>query len=61
MRPLDICPEPLRGTETAATPVVDDEITSAAAMEPVALGVKTICAVQLAPAFRTAPQLEEYE
>ena len=55
----DVCPEPLSGTDTAATPVVEDETTSAAAMEPVALGVKTICAVQLLPLFRSAPHVVE--
>ena len=59
VRPLANCAEPLRGIETAATPVVEDETKSAAAMEPVALGVKTICAVQLLPLFRSAPQVVE--
>ena len=39
--------------------MVEDETTSVAAMEPVALGVKTICAVQLLPLFRSAPQVVE--
>ena len=58
-KPLVSCPEPLRGTDAAATPVVEDETTSVAAMEPVALGVKTICAVQLLPLFKSAPQVVE--
>ncbi len=56
-RPLAISPEPLRGTETGATPLVEDETASVAAMAPVALGVKTICTVQLLPLFSSAPQV----
>ena len=40
---------PFSGTETAVTLEVDDETTSVAVFKPLAEGVKTTCAVQLAP------------
>ena len=58
-RPAVSCPEPFSGTETGATPEVDEETTSVAAMAPVAAGVKTICAVQLVPLLSKAPQVVE--
>jgi hypothetical protein len=39
------------------TPEVDEETASVAAMAPVALGVKTICTVQLLPLASSAPQV----
>ena len=50
-------PEPLSGTEIGATPEVDEETASEAAMAPVAPGVKTICTVQLLPFASSAPQV----
>ena len=49
LNPVESWPEPLSGTETGMTPELDDEMLSAAAMAPVALGVKTICTAQLEP------------
>src|SRR5579863_2097965 len=50
-------PTPLSGTRAAATPVVDVETTSVAALPPVAAGVKTTCAVQLSPLASLPPQV----
>lgn len=56
-RPEARIPEPFSGTEAGATPKVDEETASVAAMAPVALGVKTIWTVQLLPLASSAPQV----
>ena len=58
-KPVANCPAPFSGTETAETPEVEEETASVAEMEPVADGVKTICAVQLLPLASDEPQVEE--
>jgi len=48
---------PLSGTDTAATPSVEEEMLTAAAMEPLLGGVKMTCAVQLEFAASDVPQV----
>jgi hypothetical protein len=50
-------PLPLSGTLKAATPSVEEEIVSVAALAPVVAGVKITCTVQLLPLASAAPQL----
>lgn len=55
--PAAVCPVPLNGTLTAATPAVEDETASEAVAPPAAAGVKITCTVQLLPLARVAPQV----
>ena len=57
MIPAAACPVPVRGTETALTPSVDEEMAKVAADPPDVAGVKITCTVQLPPAGRVAPQV----
>ena len=57
LRPVEDWPAPVSGTLVAATPGLDEEITSAAAAPPAIEGVKTTCTVQLDPLASVAPQL----
>jgi hypothetical protein len=56
-RPDEDWPAPVSGTLAAATPGLDEEITSAAVAPPAAEGVKVTCTVQLSPLASVAPQL----
>jgi len=56
-RPVESCPDPFNCTVAGATPEVDDDTASVAAIAPVADGVNTICALQLLPLSSVAPHV----
>ena len=57
LSPAGVCPVPLSGTVTGATPEVDEETASEAVAPPAAAGVKITCTVQLPPLASVAPQV----
>ena len=58
-KPDQTCPAPFSGTVAGATPRVEEETVSVAALPPAAAGVKITCAVQLLPLASVVPQVVE--